>query len=304
MGPSRLGQTDSSSGSGAIGRGTFSRFRQGLLLLAEGFSFLRSHSALWPLAWVPMLFALFGVAGSATLFATHLAEIHAFWSGLLPDLQATDWWTWIWVAPGQGLFWLLGWLAVMASFAASLVGGLLIANLASAPFLDRLSQRVEAIALGLSVETAPSETSIVAEVLRSFGAELARLSFLGGLWAALSLAGFVVPGAHLLTAPALVVVTILFLPLDYAGFALDRRGLSFGSRRRWLWAELPTMLGFGGVAFVACLVPGLNLLILPSLVTAGTLLVVRARPVEDGEQRSGPTGSGRAGEMPDPPAAG
>lgn len=292
-----------SLGSGASGGGAFGRFRVGLLLLVDGISFLRAHSRLWPLAWVPMLFALFGVAGAATLFATHLTEIHVFWSGLFPALEATDWWTWIWVGPGRGLFWLLSWLAVIASFAASLVGGLLLANLASAPFLDRLSQRVEAIALGHPVESDSSDSSIVSDVLRSFGAELARLSFLGGLWAALSLAGFVVPGAHLLTAPALVAITILFLPLDYAGFALDRRGLSFGSRRRWLWAELPTMIGFGGAAFAACLVPGLNLLILPSLVTAGTLLVVRAQPLEEGGPRFGPPDSRRVGRVPSPPPA-
>jgi uncharacterized protein involved in cysteine biosynthesis len=35
------------------------------------------------------------------------------------------------------------------------------------------------------------------------------------------------------------------------------------------------MSGFGGVAFVACLVPGLNLLMTPVMVTAGTLLVLR-----------------------------
>lgn len=289
-----------SLGSSPLGGSAFSRFRAGLLLLIEGVSFLRAHSGLWALAWVPMLFALFGVAGATTLFATHLSEIHAFWSGLLPALEATNWWTWIWVGPGKGLFWLLSWLAVIASFAASLVGGLLLANLASAPFLDRLSQRVEAIALGHPLASGPAQTSVVAEVLRSFGAELARLSFLGGLWAALSLAGFVVPGAHLLTAPALVVITILFLPLDYAGFALDRRSLSFGSRRRWLWAELPTMLGFGGVAFAACLVPGLNLLILPSLVTAGTLLVVRAQPTGEGQPSSGSDEAGAAKQGPSP----
>ena len=282
----------------APGGGSFARFRAGLLLLAEGVSFLRAHARLWPLAWVPMFFALVGVGGAATLFATHLAEVHAFWSGLLPALEATEWWTWIWVGPGRGLFWLLGWLAVIASFAISLVLGLLAANLASAPFLDRLSQRVEAIALGHAPEPSSSQGSIIAEVFRSFGAELARLSFLGGLWVALSLAGFLVPGAHLLTAPALIVITILFLPLDYAGFALDRRGLSFGSRRRWLWSELPTMLGFGGVAFAACMVPGLNLLILPSLVTAGTLLVVRAQPTDGVDSHSGP----QAARRPSPPS--
>lgn len=85
---------------------------------------------------------------------------------------------------------------------------------------------------------------------------------------------------HLVTGPLLIVATVLLLPLDYAGFALDRRQIRFRSRRRWLRTNFSTMIGFGGVAFIACLVPGLNLLILPALVTAGTLLVLRIPPTD------------------------
>ena len=49
-------------------------------------------------------------------------------------------------------------------------------------------------------------------------------------------------------------------------------------RRSWLRAHLPRMLGFGGAAFLTGLVPGLNFLIMPVLVVAGTLLAVRYPP--------------------------
>jgi len=258
--------------------GLISRFRQGVMLLGEGFGFLRRERRLWPLALVPVIFAVLGVASAVALFWTHLETIHEISNALFPVFEATDWWTWIWVGPGRVFFWLLGWLVVLVSFAVSLVAGLLLANLASAPFLDKLSQSVEALVLGHPVPSESDPSSALAETLKSFAAELQRLAFLGGLWLILTLAGFVLPGAHLVTGPLLVATTILFLPLDYAGFALDRRGASFGMRRRWLRAQLPTMVGFGGVAFGACLIPGLNLLILPSLVTAGTLLVLRSPP--------------------------
>jgi uncharacterized protein involved in cysteine biosynthesis len=38
------------------------------------------------------------------------------------------------------------------------------------------------------------------------------------------------------------------------------------------------MVGFGAAAFVICLVPGLNLLLIPGLVVAGTLLALRHPP--------------------------
>ncbi len=263
-------------------RGPFGRlrqFRQGLMLFAEGVAFLRRAPSLWPLAIVPVALALFFVGIAVSVFWTHLDLVRTTWQDLLPVLEATDWWTWIWVGPGRALFWFVGWLAVVISFAVTLIGSLFIANLLSAPFLDRLSERVEGMAGGAT--RAPGENmGVVRETLRSFGAELQRLGFLAGLWISLTLAGFIFPGAHLITGPLLVAATVLFLPLDYAGFALDRRGLPFRERRHWLWENLSTMGGFGGVAFAASLVPGLNLLIAPVLVTAGTLLVVRMMPQE------------------------
>jgi len=257
--------------------GLLARFRGGLLLFSEGFAFLRAHPRVWGLAVVPVLFAVLAVGAAATAFWLHLAEIHRFFASLLPVLEPGAWWTWLWVGPGRVLFFLVGWLGVGVSFGLALVAALLAANLASAPFLDALSERVEAIATGRAFEE-ENGPGLIANVASSFLSELGRVAFLGTIWVGLSLAGFLLPGAHLLTGPALVAITVAYLPLDYAGFALDRRGLSFAERRRWLAAHRPTMLGFGGLAFAACLVPGLNLVLLPTLVTGGTLLVLRTEP--------------------------
>jgi CysZ protein len=259
-------------------RGPIGRFREGLLLLSEGAGFLRRESGLWPLAFVPVVFALVFMVLAVSAFWLHLDGIHDACTAFLPALEAGAWWSWIWVGPGRVLLWLLGWIAVVASFAVSLVAALLLANLVSAPFLDRLSQRVERLASGESAPAATESASLLGDVGRSFAAEFQRLVFLAGIWLVLTLVGFVVPGAQLVTGPVLIGVTVLLLPLDYAGFALDRRQIPFRSRRSWLWQNLATMTGFGGVAFVACLVPGLNLVIMPALVTAGTLLVLRTAP--------------------------
>jgi len=264
----------------AAGRSSASHFREGLFLLAEGAGFLRRERRLWPLAVIPVFFATLLVGMAVALFWVRLEMIHSAWLSVLPVIEATDWWAWIWVGPGKLVIWLLGWLGVVVAFALSLIAALLLANLVSAPFLDQLSQRVERIARGELPTTSAGSGGVIRETLRSFAAELQRLAFLGFIWIALSGVGFVVPGAHLVTGPLLVVVTVLLLPLDYAGFALDRRQIPFRSRRRWLWANLPTMTGFGGVAFLACLIPGLNLLIMPALVTAGTLLVLRTEPLD------------------------
>lgn len=256
--------------------GVVARVNAGMRLATEGFAFLRRQPRLWGLASIPVLFAMLSVGGAGGAFWLQLDEIHAFFGGLLPRLEAGAWWTWLFVGPGKALLFLARWLAVLLSFAVTFVAALLLANLASAPFLDVLSERVEAIELGRGAVA--SEEGLLAGALSSFVSELGRVVFLASIWLGLTLAGLVVPGAHFVTGPLLVATTITFLPLDYAGFALDRRGLSFADRRRWLKAHRPTMLGFGGIAFAACIVPGLNLLLLPALVTAGTLLVVRTDP--------------------------
>ena len=118
----------------------------------------------------------------------------------------------------------------------------------------------------------------VRDVGRSIAGEARRLSFLLAVWALLFGAGIIVPGAHVITGPLMVGVTILFLPLEYSGYALDRRRVPFAARRRWIARRWPTMIGFGTSALVACALPGINLLMIPGLVVAGTMLVVADPP--------------------------
>lgn len=268
---------------GRAARGGLAGFEAGLRLLLEGAGFLRREHSLWPLAIVPVFLSLVFVAIAGSLFLANLGAIVAWCSSFLPVVEATHWWSWIWVGPATFLIWIAGGLAVVVAFGAAIVAALLAANLASAPFLERLSFRVEAIARAGDPIDPSAELGWIAVGLRSLGAELARVGLLAAVWIGLSLVGLVVPGAPFLTAPVLVVVTIFFLPLEYAGHAFDRRGASLRDRLRFVAARGATMAGFGSVAFVACFVPGLNLVMMPALVTAGTLLVERHDPVSEAE---------------------
>ena len=81
---------------------------EGASLLFEGFGFLRRERRLWPLAIVPVFFALAFVAMGVSLFWYQLDWIYAEWIAVLPRLEAGEWWTWIWVGPGRALLWLVG----------------------------------------------------------------------------------------------------------------------------------------------------------------------------------------------------
>lgn len=274
--------------SGSVRRGAAAErglagFEAGLRLLFEGAGFLRREHSLWPLAIVPVFLSLVFVAIAGSSFLGHLGEVVAWCSALLPVFEATALWHWLWVGPATFLVWIAGGLAVVVAFATAIVAALLAANLASAPFLERLSFRVEAIARAGDPVDGAAAGGGVRIALRSFRAELARLGWLAGLAGGLAGLGALIPGAAVITAPALVIVTIVLLPLEYAGHALDRRGASFRDRLRFLAAQRATMLGFGSVAFLACLVPGLNLVLMPALVVAGTLQVVRRDPPSERE---------------------
>jgi CysZ protein len=113
---------------------------------------------------------------------------------------------------------------------------------------------------------------------RSVVEELRRLFFFVLIQLLIAGLGLVVPGGPLLAPVAMVAVTILFLPLDYASHVLDRRRLRFRDKRRWIWSQRWAMAGFGAGAFLTLTIPGLNFVALPALVVSGTLLALRYPP--------------------------
>lgn len=256
-------------------------FVSGLRLPFEGLSLLGRERSLWSLAAVPVALCALALAIAGSLLYFNAGAVSDFVTGWLPVLEVGVWYQWLWLGPLKLLLWLVGAVMVLAVWAAALLAAVLLANVASAPFLDLLAQRVEQLIAGRVVESAESGwQAIVGEARRTMSNELQRLVFFVGISGLISLAGVLIPGGQLLAPPALVLFTATFLPLDYAGYHLDRRQVSFRRRRGWAGDHLPVMLGFGGAAMLTALVPGLNLLLLPALVTAGTLLALRL-PIDD-----------------------
>jgi CysZ protein len=252
----------------------------GVTLLFQGIGMLVRERRLWALAAVPMALCAIALTGTGALIYTNASALFVALTSWLPELEVGAWYEWLWLGPAKLLFGLFEGLLFAAFCGVSLLVALLIANLASAPFLDLLSQRVEWIVQGKVSDLGESGLSaILRDARKSLTNELQRLVFFVAVWGVVSLGGVLIPGGQLIAPPILFVFTALFLPLDYAGYHFDRRQIPFLMRRRWLRDHLPVMLGFGSTAMATALVPGLNLLLLPSLVVAGTLLALRL-PVE------------------------
>ena len=242
---------------------------------------LRRERSLWALALVPFFASAAMCTAALAAVIVYAAPLHAFVTGWMPILHASSGVSWLWVAPARALLGLVGLLLFIAASAGALLLAFLSASLLSAPFLDALSRRVEALSLGKVAEEGGLR-GLLRGAARAAREELRRTVFFFALQAAIVALGLVVPGGQVVAPPALLVVTMLFLPLSYAAYTLDRRGVPFVSRRRWVVEHTPMMLGYGGSAFLAFLVPGLNFLFLPVLVSSGTLLALRHPPVASG----------------------
>lgn len=247
----------------------------GLQALVEGMRLLRRERTLWPLAVAPVALAVAAVSIAATIISAYSAELFALLTDWMPVLEAGAWYTWIWIGPGKAVLTLVGWLFFAAASAAAVAAAFLCANVLAAPFLDALSRKTEELVSG---SVAESGQSIWSEAWRSVVSELQRIVFFVSVWAVLTAVSFIVPGAQLVTPFILVGFTILFLPLEYSSYALDRRAVSFSERRSWIFGNLAMMVAFGSGAFVTFLIPGLNFLMIPTLVVAGTLLTLRRGP--------------------------
>lgn len=252
---------------------------RGFWLLFEAVSLLRRHRALWVPAAIPVGLSGLALLTSLGLLVEYAGEIYGFAAGRLPVFEAEGWLSWLWVGPAKLAMAMLAGLFFALVAAVGVVAGLAVANVLASPFLDILSRRVEQIVTGRIEENEGGGVGdLLRDALRAIGNELQRLFFFALVWLALLAVGIALPAGQVVAPPALLLVTLVFLPLDYSGYALDRRRLSFRTRRAWILSNLPTMLGFGTAALLLLWVPGLNLLMLPALVTGGTLLALRWPP--------------------------
>ncbi len=240
--------------------------------------------ALWALAAVPTLIGVAAVAVAVSLLVVFGADLWALATSWMPRLSASAWYQWAWIGPARALLTLLGVIVLLAFSGLAVLLAWLAAGVVAAPFLDVLSRRVEALVTGVVLDRAdPGLAGVLREAGRAVLQELRRLLFFLSVQALILALALLIPGGQLLAAPAMMAFTVLFLPLDYASYALDRRRVDFSARRRWVLAHRAPMAGFGVAAFATFAIPGLNFLAMPVLVVSGTLLALRTPLPEESE---------------------
>lgn len=217
--------------------------------MLAGFGFLIRRPRLWPLAILPALIAVVCLLGGVLLAIYSVGWIE---NAILPSGNRLT-----------TLTFLLTITMYVGTIIAGLVLGLAVALLLSAPALEALSSRVDAMVRGGAVDHS-----------RGWKWEMAQ-AFRGTLYFLIA-----APGVLLLTLIPVIGPPLAILWGSYAlafqqtDAALSRRGMSFAERRAWhsFW-KLESM-GFGAAGLITLVVPFANFLVGPALAVGGTLLVL------------------------------
>ncbi len=239
---------------------------------------LRQRRELWLLCTLPLATSLVAFGLAVVVFLANLDAAAALVGGWLAVADPEQSYAWIWVGPLRALAWLTRWVLLLAFAAAVYVLFTVVGGVLASPFLDELSARVERIASGEGIPPGPSGLrGLLSSSGRAVVQEAKRTAFFVSVQAGLLALGLV-PGLQPLVVLAIPLFSALFLPLEYTGYVLDRRGVRFRERRGWIWRHRRAMLPFGAGALASFLIPGLNFLCLPWLVCAGTLLALEVGP--------------------------
>jgi CysZ protein len=253
-------------------------FAKGVGLVAEAARLLRRERSLRLPALAPFVISVIALLAATAGIVAYAGELHALVTAWLPWPEASAWYEWLWVAPLRVLVGALGIALFALAAAVGLAAAFLAASLVASPFHDVLSRRVERLVTGEVVDLAGAGLGgFVRDSAGVAFADLQRVTVFLLLQGTIVLVGLL-PGAQIVAAPALVIVTVFFLPLEYGSYALDRRAFRFRAKLAWARAHRGLTLGFGAAGCLLCAVPIVNLAALPILVTAGTLLVVRSEP--------------------------
>lgn len=154
-----------------------------------------------------------------------------------------------------------------------------IANLIASPFNGFLAEKVEVIARGNDHFPPFSWTELLAMVPRTMLRELRKLAYFLPRALGLLLLSFI-PGVNLIAAPLWLLFNIWMMAVQYIDYPADNNKVSWPAMLHWLRTKRWLSLGFGGITYLALMVPFFNLIAMPAAIAGATLLWVDHRKAE------------------------
>ena len=156
----------------------------------------------------------------------------------------------------------------------------MMANLLAAPFNGFLSEKVEGVVRGTDLSPPFNWSELLAMVPRTISRELRKLAYFLPRAIALLLLSLI-PGINIVATPLWIVFGVWMMAVQYIDFPADNHKLGWNEMLAWLREKRWQSLGFGGMTYLALLIPVVNLLAMPAAVAGATLFWVReGNPVD------------------------
>lgn len=213
----------------------------------------------------------------ALLFWLAGAQFQQLLAWLLPNPEAfsgTGFWQQTLRYATLTLYWLLWPLFVLVGAVVMFYTFTLVANLIGSPFNGTLAARVEQMQTG--VLPPEQNLSLTAEIWIAVAGELRKYAYFLKLGLPLLLL-FLIPGVNLIASLLWAVFGAWAIALEYMDYPMGNHGYRFNDERRLLAQRRPLALGFGAAILAMTLIPGLNLLAMPTGVIGATLLWTEQR---------------------------
>jgi len=150
----------------------------------------------------------------------------------------------------------------------------MLANVIAAPFNGFLAEKVEVVLRGEDNFPTFSWGELVAMVPRTFSREMRKLGYFLPRAIGLFILSLV-PVVNLIAAPLWLVFGIWMMAIQYIDYPADNNKMSWQDMLAWLRSKRWQSLGFGGITYLALLIPFVNILMLPAAVAGATLFWVR-----------------------------
>ncbi|AXQ50475.1 sulfate transporter CysZ [Stenotrophomonas rhizophila] len=202
--------------------------------------------------------------GGLIYFAGH--EFSLWLDALMPTLPS-------WLSFLSYILWPLfvALLVLMVFFTFTLV-----ANVIAAPFNGFLAEKVEVVVRGQDPFPAFSWGELVAMVPRTFGREMRKLGYFLPRAIGLFILSLI-PVVNVIAAPLWLVFGVWMMAIQYIDYPADNNKTSWQDMLAWLRQKRWQSMGFGGITYLALLIPGVNVLMMPAAVAGATLFWVRER---------------------------
>jgi CysZ protein len=152
----------------------------------------------------------------------------------------------------------------------------LVATIIAAPFNGFLAEKVEVVVRGQDDFPPFSWGELAAMVPRTMSREMRKLGYFLPRAIGLLILSFI-PVVNIIAAPLWLLFGVWMMAIQYIDYPADNNKMSWQDMLAWLRSNRWQSMSFGGITYLALLVPGLNVLMMPAAVAGATVFWVRER---------------------------